>query len=131
VGQTRAAQSKKERAPEGAHLGLDLFEFEVGQGFPLVAVIIEDILIFEPLQQFKLVGGEQEIKVFIILFIVDNNSLTALGLGGRLSVVSALGAGEDFFVVVSRMHFVFLYFFTVSLLYHTLLDLSRENIQKC
>jgi hypothetical protein len=131
VGQTRAAQSKKERAPEGAHLGLDLFEFEVAQGFPLVAVIVEDILSFKPLQQFKLVGGEQEIKVFIILFIVDNNSLAALGLDGRLSVVAALVAGEDFFGGISRFHFIFLSFFIVSLLYHTLLDLSRENIQKC
>jgi hypothetical protein len=111
---TSGSKQKREGQVSLPHLGLDFFEFEVGQGSPLVAVIIEDILLFKPLQQGDLTICEQEIKVFVILFIVDNNSLAALRLGGRLSVVSALGAGEDFFVVVSRMHFVFL---SLSLLY--------------
>jgi hypothetical protein len=107
---TSGSKQKREGQVSLPHLGLDFFEFEVGQGFPLVAVIVEDILSFKPLQQGDLTICEQEIKVFIILFVVDNNSLAALGLDGRLSVVSALVAGEDFFGGISRFHFDFLSF---------------------
>jgi hypothetical protein len=79
--------------------------------FDYLIIAINDIFIHKIIKQLDLVIGQLKIIIFITISIVNNKVLAALGLGGRLSVVAALGAGEDFFVVVSRMHFDFLSFF--------------------
>jgi hypothetical protein len=92
--------------------------------FDYLIIAINDIFIHKIIKQLDLVIGQLKIIIFITISIVNNKVLAALGLGGRLSVVAAGVAGEDFSVVVSRFHIIFLSFFIVSLLYHILLDLS-------
>jgi hypothetical protein len=119
---TSGSKQKREGQVSLPHLGLNGDKFSIFYKF---ITALENILsINHPIQKVDLIISQIKVIIFLSAVITKNYFLAALGLDGRLSVVAAVVAGEDFSVVVSRFHIIFLSFFIVSLLYHILLDLS-------